>query len=487
MARRVEQHRADLRSEFPGLPEKAVHREAESRLRDEIERLKAHPYALREFKRLEPSSRAPRNGGPVHEHVEAAAIRASWQGEELAVSLLRERIGRPADRKVVLALIERNIYGRGRKEIKCHYNDLFTDDRLLHWAYGEPLGPDGGSARSLKATYRTAGAALYRSDPEITVKLNIEALRELRDLGHDDVGRYLAVDGVAVEGNFEQRAAVSDGEELLLRRGSDAAFVVHKGLDRPAKAWRGWTAVVLVDLKTNCPVAWVERPANVHESESLLAALDVLFDYWPDCPTEYVVGDRAYDSSPLILELERNYGIHGVFPLRNIAAEAIVHRDTLGVPACSKHGLMKRIQADDFVGPSRRRHLNLTRGMAAGQEFRPRIRWKCESCPDQVTYTRPTDNARFYTFLPHLGDSKQAGLRMALRAHRNQAESLFSSLENCGFCLKGQWKSKWANEAHRVSWLIGGGLLAHTMRRLTFENGEYERVLNEAESLGVIL
>ena len=101
----------------------------------------------------------------------------------------------------------------------------------------------------------------------------------------------------------------SPREEELLNHGLDVAWGTHRDTD-----CRGWSIVVITDLRTSLPLIWSLRPANEREFTGVIDLLKTLFRLWPDCPLTYLVGDAEYDQSEdLARELERTYGIHPAF------------------------------------------------------------------------------------------------------------------------------------------------------------------------------
>ncbi|MEA2382239.1 MAG: hypothetical protein QOH72_2210, partial [Solirubrobacteraceae bacterium] len=63
------------------------------------------------------------------------------------------------------------------------------------------------------------------------------------------------------------------------------------------------------------PLAWILTPANQPEFQAVTRLVDILYAYWPECPIEYLVGDRGFDvPDELHRDLEECYGIHPVTP-----------------------------------------------------------------------------------------------------------------------------------------------------------------------------
>jgi hypothetical protein len=480
-SRRREQMREKTRREDPSADD-AVITQTVLHLQAAESGVLSDPRLIRRMVETEPTSRAP-DRHVIKDEIEEAAIRRQPEAIALREALGYCAHGRPSNRSVALACIERQWWGKDRKEIKAPHQEFTAPGGLRDWAYGYPLDREEAGGTSLQAVYRTAPAALERNDPRMIVAANVAAIRRLSALGHPEIGRYLTIDGVAIEGDFEQRQGVSPAEERLLRRGQDADFKLHdSGFYR--KSWRGWTMVVIGDIKSTLPVVWVLFPASTHESRMLFPALDLLYALWPDCPAEYLIGDSAYSGHDISLRLERDFGIHPVVPIGPRPSERFDWASSEGVPTCAKHGLMKRHIADGFQNWERRRRSRRTPGMEQ-ERFAARIRWRCEECNlHESTYVHR--DARLYTFLPRKGEHGLAFLRCALSFRRNTSEAIFSNLEHCGFALRGQRHSRWATSGVRTEWLVGGGLLAQTLRRVAHASGTYEDAVREAQALNLL-
>lgn len=469
-----EEVRGEARNNGEALDEAEISRRAIHRLQ-ELER--AHPTALRWYERTAPTSVAPDVRG-FHEHIETAAIRRLDETKNLEDILRHAKRGRPTDRRLHMAIYEQNIFGRGRAEISCYRAEFLGADSLRDWAYGDPVR--GGSGCSISAVYDTLGKMLDRHDPELALALNLEGVRRLAK-DHPEIGRYCVIDGTDVEAPLDQHQSVNEHEELLMTRGMPKAKLGHHDGPTP-KTWRGYTVLVISDVKSTLPLAWVLIPASQSEFTAVRHLLDLLFRHWPECPIEYLSSDREFSrEADLLGDLEFRYGIHPVFPLRTGAASG-KGVPTMGVPECGDHGPMKYIQADNFYGPRGRRKYGIRHSDLSKADTSAHIRYECRhpSCFTRPINTYVRDDPRIFTFLPHRGEHQRAGLREVLMRRQNAAEAVNANLKLRGIGLRGQRHPRWVSTDRQMDWLIGGSLLGMTLRRVAHETGTFERCLAEA-------
>lgn len=238
-------------------------------------------------------------------------------------------------------------------------------------------------------------------------------------------------------------------------------------------------------------------PSNVREYKGVRTALDLLFDLWPECDLQYLVGDSEYDQDGnLAKDLEAEYCIHTAFYPRGEPAEKYLWHKTLGTPTCAKHGLMKLNQSYDFppAGRDGRDFLRAHPDFDRYDVSQARHRWFCPDCipkarpgpGDPTVITRFTDNPRLYPFLPHQGDHKRVGLRMALSHRRNHAECLNGMIQAYGLGLKGKATAYWMGSDADGPGFAGIVLLSQTLRRLAHATGAYAEQLAEARALGLL-
>jgi hypothetical protein len=468
-----------IRQQEPSLDKAKVEAKAAKLLADLDQ---THPWALREFELTAPSSTCPDRAG-INSKVEIAAMRSLPQAQELERVLANGAGGRPSKRALAIAIFECNAWMKGGPEIRCHYEDFMGSDHLLDWAYGYPADPTIPQGRSESAVNSTFNAMLERHDPKICIRLNVELMRKLAE-DDGDIGRYLAVDGTDFTAPVDQAPALSPSEEALIRRNMSVPIHSHG----PDKNWRGWVLVQLIDIKSTLPAVWVILPLELgREFQAVPLLLDLLFEHWPDCPAEYLVGDKEFDVSELCAELEFRYGIHPVWPQKGKVAPSHKWAATGGTPSCSRHGLMKLEWAERFVEPKGRLKRGIPEDDLEELDQRARLRWRCPASGCGITAaTHPSHNPRLYTYLPRKGEHRRAGRRVALLKRRNQVESVIASLKGRGIGLRGQMQPNWVSSDRQAEWLAGAALLGLTLRRTSHEWGAYVAAEAEARALGLV-
>ncbi len=181
---------------------------------------------------------------------------------------------------------------------------------------------------------------------------NIEMLKSLRDLGFEEIGKRLLIDGTAVPAwapqvsagrlpknpTPEQQEAHDRREDELRKRAHDAGFRMHaytkngkvvppdekvaSGLRAGrVKAWRGYYLVVIADQATGLPMVWSLVDAKQDESRQIVPLFSDLFSLWPelhdDRITEMIAGDSAWDKDEWCRLCEVDYGIAPIFRLHD--------------------------------------------------------------------------------------------------------------------------------------------------------------------------
>jgi hypothetical protein len=480
---RIERKRIALRerviAEHPRWDPERVEAEADSRLAAEL--APEHPLAPAEYERLRPTSLAPLRAEIDH-LVEMAAIRSLPEAQELE-ALLGDYAGgspRAGNHRLPLAVFFEMAVAPGRPVIDWARKAFLGCDPLRRWAYDV----EEADLRTRSALYETLKAMLLRHDPEVTLELNIRALRRLAQLGHN-VGYLGVVDGTDFPACREQRAPRSQAEREHIQRGLSADFGYHHGGDGVF----GWTALILWDGATGLPVTWCTFPRNLHEHEWVGHLYDTLADLHAlDLSPEIIVGDSEFDVTQVCFDLVFRRASQPIFDRHGTIGREWPHWATEGVPECSRHGLMKLEQSEDFLTKAELVRMGRPRlGELARSETNARLRWLCPvaGCGARET-TRPRDNARLNTYYPAQGQHRRVATRAAAFALRNLAESGNAALKGRGIAGAGVEVARWVSDDRQQEWLLGAGLLGQTLRRLAHESGAYAQKLEEAVRLGLI-
>jgi hypothetical protein len=307
---------------------------------------------------------------------------------------------------------------------------------------------------------RNAGA--LTTDGMIFV--NVGLLKTL-SLDHPSVCRLLGIDGMLVKAWVKQVGTQKTHEkEMRLRRRAVNATGIK--IDGKKGAFgrfvRGYWLFVLVDLATNLPVVWGLFPATKGrpaedgevppeariERRALRYLLNALFEVWgPDCPTEAIVGDRAWDIEEAVKDCAVRFGIHLIVDrddpswerkptLLNVADYPTIDRfDGRGVAYCRHHPKTPMIrESSRFVGRDQRDKRGLEPGVAVSDKAFT-LRLTCPiggpDCGQLVDLPMKLDWTAL-AYHPHTmegGRERLYAFRLAMYARRNSCEALFGALK----------------------------------------------------------
>ncbi len=484
--------RYKVRRQHPKWDDEAVETEVELRF---LDLMPSDPLVRKQYEATAPVSTCP-DRRDIFELVEVAAMRRLDLGQKFESKLRFCGDGRPSDRLVSTTIFQRNIWETGRPEVLRYLKELQCDYRLLHWAYDWPI--ERGEARHFTNTYKTMKAALDRWSDEECVYINLQAIQELQEFtGCEDIGRWVAIDGTDIPAPREQRQFDPDfpEEEEFLRGGlEDADFAYHGTDGFASKSWRGPRLIVLIDILTGLPLAWVVKKGSRPEYEALAELLSLTFRHWPEWTPEALVTDSHFDNERSHRVCEERFGIHLISGRAGTVDSTYDWADNGGTPKCSKHGDMRLVQSEGFVDVAARRKRGLEPGEVADLS-KAAFRWECVGDVDDASAppcpvgarTMWKTNPRLYTYFPRQGVHKtRVARRTALMLRRNSAESLNSALKGMGIGLKGQSVARWVSTDQQMRWLLGGTLLGFTLRRLAHETGVYKEVHAEAEAKGLL-
>lgn len=436
------------------------------------------PEVAKQLAKTAPSSVSPPRDGLYHA-LEVGAMRRTPMGRNLEAVLRAQTMGRPTDRRLPLAIFEEMALGMGRPSVREHLQRFLQSDGLLDHVHEHPV-TDANCGISESSVRATLKKMLNRNDPDLAIALNIEGIKQLAQR-HGDIGRYVAIDGTDVPAWLDQGPDWGRGHAALMNRRVEGA---EHGSHGKNYFWRGYVLIVLTDIKSTLPLAWVLASAKGDEASLAREVIDLLYRHWPECPIEYLVGDRGFDvPAALHRDLEELYGIHLVTPWKRSADEVDAER---GIPHCHCTGApepMTYRQSDGFWPAAKRRDAGIDPGERIDlKKTKARHRWSCAHCGNRENRWFWQDPRR-HCFLPRGGiDPWRVALRAALLVRRNAAEGMFATLKHRGIAGKEVNVPRWVTSQRQMSWLIGTCLLGVTLRRVAHETGIYEQVREEAEA-----
>lgn len=441
------------------------------------------PGIVKQYELLEPTCVAPRRDR-VDSRVEVAAMRETQQVKNLEAHLFSTPSVKDSAVRAAIAVLEHSIFSSLVPEIKESREAFIGSDALIDWAYDNPM--EGASVTSAAGIGNAVHALLDdpQNDPKMLVKLNLEVIQELAE-NHERIGRYCLIDGTAIPSFTRQVGTLSDAEEAIINRGTSSTFIRHEQKGGSAKKWRGYEMLTITGMKSTLPLAWVLISTQPTAYE-VRQVLNLLFDNWPGCPMKYLVGDSEFDNSEIMQMCHEEFGVIGVFDLRDQVRKEIASITNFGQPNCVKcHKPMKLTHREKFWTIDDRVANNIPRREEISLK-NARLRWECEhGCLHPETnkplklQTRPKDYWRVFTMLPHAGNSKWAHLRKALMYRRNSVEAVFSALKREKIGLVGSGKSRWIRTQREMEWIVGGSLFTQTLRRHVQLSGKYDEALED--------
>ena len=144
----------------------------------------------------------------------------------------------------------------------------------------------------------------------------------------DDFGKYLAVDGKAINSHANGKKRDVVGKEEDGRRDTDADWAkkVYRGVRedgttwKKVKSWFGYKLHLVVDAKYELPVSYSVTKASVAEMPVAHELFKKIKEGHPEIieRCEYGIGDRGYDDGKLIEKLWGDYGIKPVIDIRDM-------------------------------------------------------------------------------------------------------------------------------------------------------------------------
>jgi hypothetical protein len=294
--------------------------------------------------------------------------------------------------------------------------------------------------------------ALANKLGRLAMQANVRMLRALAAL-HPSLPICVVggIDGTAVPAWIRQTQGFTEDEQAELQTRVPAAgfrCYSHEGGKhdvadgekvnaKKVKLWRGYYLVVLVDYCTGRPIVWTLVNASWDEAQTLTELLQVLYEFWPDCPLTTIVTDGAWDKKWAHELCEVNYGIHLVASRSNQVRLDATHnvspRDSKLIESFNGRGEVfcrEHHKPLQFVGNEFPKRDGLAPGEAA-PESQFRLRFKCsDGCGSPSLQMRHHWTAlAYYSHTAANGQHKRYAERQALLAHRNVCESLFNALK----------------------------------------------------------
>lgn len=144
-----------------------------------------------------------------------------------------------------------------------------------------------------------------------------------------DYGKYLAVDGKAIETHAKGKKRREEGQkEPDGRRDTDAEWgtKVYRGVREDGsvwekvKSWFGYKLHLVVDAKYELPVHFRVTKGSAGEAPIAHELFEEIEEKHPEIMKrcEYGIGDRGYDDGKLIEKLWDEYGIKPVIDIRDM-------------------------------------------------------------------------------------------------------------------------------------------------------------------------
>jgi hypothetical protein len=497
------------RTAHPRVPEAELRRRAELQLR---ELQKRDPALLRALRDYAPSSAAPR--GQININVELAAALSLPPVQ----ALLRNMALTPSQRGPVTDLsgsVATLVYSAaiGGSAFATRVFDSLAGHTALQWAFRYPVlaAREKQRYKNLKTVTGRPGQARGH-DPSPILAANIALIRQLaaaRDGDqprHPRLGLTCNVDATALRAPVDQTVSKAELDAIRRPGMERVCHIVKRHDDRgPADAGRaddsaadglsratvvgvGWKPIAIQDQATMLPLIWQLGSGSASEVTLLRELLPRLYELWPECPIETLVGDKAYGFQIICRELEQNFGIHPIFPLRRGHADPVVKtsagisvKTVDGIPHCHCGAMKPRHQS--FESRERRLKAGLLPGERDSSYYDARTRWTCARrlCGEVSTYAH--NEPHLYTYWPHQGASRFAYDRAAQYEYRNGVESLFATLKNNGLGTYNM-RPLWARDSE-AEFLLGLHMLFVTASRVVHETGIYDRFLDEYQQLGL--
>ena len=490
-----EQVRVEIRLGAPPLDEDEIAELASERLTTLLRTEDDEVY--KHWKQLAPAFRAPRRD-EIEPLAEVLAMRRTSYVQFMEERLTRQGEprgrGRPSDRRLPLAVFERQIFEKGRPEVRRNVRDFLGCDLLLDHVYGHPVTGSSCGVAQNSVTATMKGMLDHPSSPPLlAMHVNTQVVADLAARAGSD-NDYYALDGTHAQAPAEQVPGRGAEHEALIRRGMQkATFATH---GEYGTTWRGPNNLTLTRLGETVPAFAQSIPGNEREHKHVIELVAAKFALDPGWTPKAIIADREFDYPELHRVLQERFGIPLITPARRQGSGPPIKTGELGTPTCSCHGatkLMRLVQSDNFRDVAWRRAQGIAPGVrVCHKASKARHRWVCPhpGCDNK--------EARWFHQAPHRhcyfpfeGEHRGRGgsriaLRIALMMRRTVAESINSTLKHYGAAGRGVEIPRWVSSDAQMEWLLYGSALAITLRRLVHANGAYEAAHRELVDAGLL-
>jgi len=449
---------------------------------------------------------------------------------------LHQRMGRPSDRKLLVAVLRYLANTRGSVTLKSIFDDFTRIHHpALEYAYGHPVSDEGGT-RADTSLYEAIGGRRDGKNVGACSKQHAGFLQdelllawdELRSTGKfPGMGKYLGVDGTHLPVSKPNRAAVSDEDEKLLSLGLQSAFGVH-GAD---KRWRGKNGLTGVDLIGGVPMCGRVITANENEPLNLIPMIKELHQRAERLGVDlsdmqYVVADRGFCQKDVAVRLYDQFGLVLITPWDATKFGNMPHANNMGVPTCAcpdRKGQgkpreetrepqtkpeprnMRWQSLDPNYDPKKRKKLGLKPGDSLASHVKtfpdarnPILEYVCENCNQTKARLPFAEHPLLYAPLPYrdahlqtstIGKARRQDryvLRCDLENMQNTNESMNNWLKSTSHRDHGPLKAKWIKHEDQAHWIYFARLLNQSLRRTVEHNGKLKEKEEEMRALGLL-
>lgn len=483
----------------PNLSETALDQAVKDSLA-EYEQMLAEPGVKRIYEDTELVSRSIRPSS-TDEVCEMAAMRSLDEVKRVfePLAAYRGERGPARDLSMAISVITEMSLGRPDPEIAATIRRLTRKDDALRLAHNYP------AIKARSAIYHDITKILEAVEPQGIQEANIALIQKLRETlraqgrGAESrqwprnpggrragepymIGEVGIVDGMKLPAPVKQQWFDNeDHRRLHLRPGQKKvrASVYKDSKGNYHSFTFGYRLVMIADMATGLPLIWKLASAGCDERDVTSELLAELFELWPECPMDALVGDSYFDHSKAFNhDLVFKWGIQPIF-----VSHGGNKKGGDGVPRCSICSEPMKLLESEICTAEKRARRKILRGQPAPIDVA--LVWKC-SCGSRRVRTKPFENPTSHTHYPKAGDHRRALERKTMLARRNVVEGIFAELQRRGIGAGHYRVPRWANSDQKMEWFISLGVLGITARRLIHETGAYRDMHHQLESFGLL-